>query len=894
MAKVHVIPHTHWDREWYFSEEDSSVLLSYNLDEILDTLENNNGFHSFLLDGQISILEDYLNIKPENKDRIKKLVASGKLLIGPWYTQTDEMVVSGESIVRNLLYGTILSKEFGCHMPIGYLPDSFGQSCQMPQIFKGFDIDSAVLCRGISDLDTDKTEFFWESSEASKVFVYNTRLGYSIGQNLNYDMAYVRDRIIKTVEDLSKMTDTGCVVLPNGGDQVPIQKDLDFIIKKINEIDKHNQYIISSYPDVIKDLKESGADFKIIKGEFTKPKYMRVHKSIYSSRYDLKKLNSEAESRLTMALEPVCVIASIFGFEYPKGLIDRAWKLMLKNQAHDSIGGCNSDNTNDDIKNRAKKAHEIIDGTLNIILKKIVRSIKYSKDGLKLILFNPLPYKRNVIYGCELVTANKDFAIFKGDKQIEYVIAEQTEMKGGIYTYMTPEGEMTGNLPNYYISKVYINANSIPAAGYCTYYIKDSKNSFEKMRPAKDNFIENKYYKVTINENGSIKIYDKKNHSQIDKCLIYEDSGNDGDEYNYSPPLDDLHTSSENSSCEFEVCKSKYIEKAVVKILLKAPSDLEEREKGILDQQIPITTQIELDAYSDVINFKVEMDNNIKDHRLRVLFNTGIKSQYSYADTQFGIIKRKIDLSDQLEDNAKKPWKEVPVNIEPMLSMAELNDGNRGTALLTRGIKEYQIIGDENEIIALTLLSTTGVLGRDNLVLRPGRASGINNTTVYTPDAELLGKVNFEFGLYMHEGNISNSRAQALAKELNSCMISYEDQNLCTLNNRLDRFELNHEDIEMPESFSFAELDKNLILSALKKAEDGKGYIIRIFNPKMETLNPSPLKFNDTVDLIETNLSERAIGSLKTGMSFDMGIFKPCEVKTFRINRNMDSVKKTL
>lgn len=886
MAKVHVIPHTHWDREWYFSEEDSSVLLYYDLDDILDILENNNNFNSFLLDGQVSIIEDYLNVKPENKERIKKLVESGRLLIGPWYTQTDEMVVSGESIVRNLLYGTELSNKAGGYMAMGYLPDSFGQSCQMPQIFRGFDFDSVVLWRGISDLDTGRTEFNWESPDGSRVFAYQMRLGYSIGQNLRCEIADINGRVIKTVDKLAKMTDTGCVMLPNGGDQVPVQKDLSVIINRLNEIDTHNEYVISNFPDAIRELKDSGANFKTITGEFTKPKTMRVHKSIYSSRYDLKKLNSDAENRLTMAVEPAFTVGSLFGFEYPGGLIERAWKLILKNQAHDSIGGCNSDSTNDDIKNRAKKANEIIDGTLNIIFKKMIRSIKSTKDGFKLMLFNSLPYKRDMVMKCELVTENKNFAIFKGDSEIEFTIEEQSEIKGGIYTYATPEGEKTGSLPSYFISKVYIKADSIPAAGYDVYYIQDSKNNSEILQPANDNFIENEYYRVCINKNGSVSIYDKKNNSLIDGCLVFEDNGNDGDEYNYSPPDNDLYISSVNSKCEMEVYKSKYVQKAVIRTVLKVPSDLDKRKSGVLDEQIPIVSQIVLDTCSQAINFNVEIDNNAKDHRLRVLFNTMIKSDHSYADTQFGIIKRGIDIFDQLKDNSKEPWKEVPVNIEPMLSMVELNDGNRGTALLTKGIKEYQIIGDENDTIALTLMSTTGVLGKDNLLLRPGRASGISNTTVYTPSAELLGRLQFEFALYMHEGGIENSRAQVLAKELNSPVISYEDQNLCTFRHRLDRFELNAENIEMPEAFSLFELDNNLILSGLKKAEDGRGYIIRVSNPGLEKINPVPLKFNIKVDLVETNLSERLVGSLKTGSIFDLGTFNPCQVKTFRVNPN--------
>lgn len=145
MKKVHIIPHMHWDREWYFSTEESRILLVNNMEEIFEMLENNPDYPAFLLDGQTAILEDYLAAKPENRNRITTLVQKGKLFIGPWYTQTDEMIVGAESIVRNLLYGLKDCAAFGQAMMIGYLPDSFGQSSQMPQLLNGFDMKHFIF-----------------------------------------------------------------------------------------------------------------------------------------------------------------------------------------------------------------------------------------------------------------------------------------------------------------------------------------------------------------------------------------------------------------------------------------------------------------------------------------------------------------------------------------------------------------------------------------------------------------------------------------------------------------------------------------------------------------------------------------------------------------------------
>lgn len=135
VSRVHITPHMHWDREWYFTTEESRILLVNNMEEILCRLEQDNEYKYYVLDGQTAILEDYFAVKPENKDRVKKLVEGGKLIIGPWYTQTDTTIVSAESIVRNLMYGMRDCLAFGEPMKIGYLPDSFGMSGQLPHIY---------------------------------------------------------------------------------------------------------------------------------------------------------------------------------------------------------------------------------------------------------------------------------------------------------------------------------------------------------------------------------------------------------------------------------------------------------------------------------------------------------------------------------------------------------------------------------------------------------------------------------------------------------------------------------------------------------------------------------------------------------------------------------------
>ena len=149
MTKVHVIPHTHWDREWYFTQQDSDVLATYNFTKVIETLESQADYSCYHLDGQSAIVEDYLKVLPHMRERMAQLVADKKLFIGPWYTQTDTYNVAGESIIRNLKYGMHIAEELGHSMKVGYLPDTFGHNAQMPTLFRGMGIDNIVFWRGI-------------------------------------------------------------------------------------------------------------------------------------------------------------------------------------------------------------------------------------------------------------------------------------------------------------------------------------------------------------------------------------------------------------------------------------------------------------------------------------------------------------------------------------------------------------------------------------------------------------------------------------------------------------------------------------------------------------------------------------------------------------------------
>lgn len=200
--------------------------------DVLNTLEKDSQF-KFMLDAQASLLDDYLKWKPEDEERIRKLVKEKRLIIGPWYTQTDQMVVSAESIVRNMYYGMKRCEEFGGYMNVGYVPDSFGQAGNMPQIYQAFGIKDTLFWRGVSDDQVKHTDYMWEGDDGSEVFVTQIPFGYYIGGNIPENQPESDEFWKKECfEKAGSRSATNSIYFPNGFDQAPIRKNLSHILEK--------------------------------------------------------------------------------------------------------------------------------------------------------------------------------------------------------------------------------------------------------------------------------------------------------------------------------------------------------------------------------------------------------------------------------------------------------------------------------------------------------------------------------------------------------------------------------------------------------------------------------------------------------------------------------------
>lgn len=878
--KVHVVPHSHWDREWYFTTSRSKVYLMKDLKDVLDTLESNPDFKYFMVDAQGSLLDDYIKWMPQDKDRITKLVKEKKLVIGPWYTQTDQLVISGESIVRNMYYGMKRCETFGGYMNVGYVPDSFGQSGNMPQIYKEFGIEDTLFWRGVSDDMVNHTDYNWRGDDGSVVFTTQIPFGYYIGGNIPEDPKQSEEFWQKECfEKAGGRSATKHIYFPNGFDQAPIRTNLPEIIKERNEKDPENEYAISCIEDYIKDVKSENPELEEVSGELVIAKHMRIHKSIFSSRSDLKVMNTQIQNYVTNVMEPLLTLSYNLGNDYPHEAVGEIWKLLFENAAHDSIGSCISDTANEDVYVRYKQARDIAVNLVELHSRLIATSVKNDAE-MTFTLINTLPQKRNDTVVVKTYIPGGNFAILdeKGNK-VDYTVIESRDLTD----YVLSQTIKLDPSRKFYVpsqvleATIAIKTSDVPAFGYVQYTLDTKGNSAKNLE--KKNTLENEFYAINVEEDGSLTITDKENNVTYKNQGVLVENGDDGDSFNYSPPRKDLEVFSNKSECSVEVSGSDIYDQAVIKFNMVVPKDLEERAEGKVSVNLPITMTVALRKDSKVIDFNVHVDNKGLSHRLCVLFDSQIVSSYNYADEQFGSIKRpnyyekemKLYMASAENKTEKKTgvqelanwandqstWQEPPISIEPTQSYVSLTDGKQGIAVIPQGVREYEVLDDH--MIRLTLFRTYGFMGKENLIYRPGRASG--ERIIETPAAQLLKEMDFAFGFTTYASDINEANVDTLAKTYNTNIEVYTYAEF--LNGRLI---FSQREIEGTKEsrYSLFETENKLVVSAIKKAEDNDGYIIRLFNGKNHENISDTIKFNfDVKEAYYTNLREEKTEDIK-------------------------------
>ncbi len=835
--KVYTYLHTHWDYEWYFSINESSIQFIYHLDDVINSLKS-GVINSYVLDGQMSILEDYLQIFPDQEQVIKELVVTDKLIIGPWYTQTDEMIIDGESITRNLYYGIKAAQDLGKYMAIGYLVDSFGQSANMPKIYNGFGIKHSIFWRGVSDEIVKQREFNWQSGDA-EVVVYNLKNGYFFGGEV-----WMQKRDIEAVEEIFlAKTKTDIILLPVGSDQRKVDYDYLKTIDFYNIHTKHELVYEDATPMMFMNkLEQMKSSLPTVNGEFLEAQDSKIHRSIYSSRYDHKYLNDKVERRLVNKLEPLMVYANFLGIDFKQELLKKIWKILLKSHAHDSACGCNTDKTNQIIKMRLQEADELSYATKDYLLRKLVESnSQVNENDIVIFPSNFHEYQKQIVI--EITTKNQGFELFNNNQQLDFSVLTQKRVYGGSIRRLASEHDES---LYYYVTKVMINCHFKPLTPQII-KLRATSKSLTVIDTEIGREIEDDFYHLRL-ENGQFQLFVKNEQLVIDNWLEVIDDGDDGDTYDYSQPIPNHVIHLDFSDAQVEVLKGQMFSKMLVTGKWKIPGDKVERTNSGKLVEIPYQLMISLHNEAQ-LDCKLNLENRALNHRMRIVFNSDIKSKDNFAATPFGEVRRP-NISSLINTWRQLNYKEEPTAIYPMINYCGLSCGEREVLLMSKGIKEYQPV--TNSKLALTLFRSVGYLGKPDLLRRPGIASGNQYKYIKTPDSQLQEAMCFKFSYYYGKKRSEKWRIKKVKAYANSPMY-YQKQELNKFTNTLKYFEINR----LNHDVSFKSLAKNLNLncayiSSIMPIVAGE-FIIRIINPTTYKVTET-MEFNCDIEYSYVNM----------------------------------------
>ena len=805
---AHILSHTHWDREWYLNSSYTNEWLIPFFDNLFSMLEKEENY-KFILDGQTAMIEDYFEELSKNgfsvskaRRTIRSHVERGALFIGPYYLQPDWQLVSEESLVRNLMTGHRLAQSFGGSMKSGWLMDNFGQISQTAQIHKLAGLESVYLWRGVAmKADRITSEFLWESPDGTRlpsIYLINS---YRNVMRLAEYKTIMKQRMDTEVKKLKPFARTSHLLMMNGYDQEMIPDDIQPFIRdgSLNGVDYRSiQNDPDSYAQAVFD--EAG-ELPVLKGALYSGRYISVFPGVMSSRMYLKLQNDATQKLLEKQTEPISLMSAVLGGDYGYSLIDQAWKLLMKNHPHDSICGVSIDDVHKDMEVRTRQTCQLASALLERQLAFLAAEADTStaQGGEALVVFNTMLRSRNAVVQ------------WRGESRL---------------------------------------VQDIPALGYKVSLAPDLPSIPLKVDgPTVDNGL----IIFALNNDGSFNLQFIETGREYRNLGILEESGDCGDEYDYSYPDRDERFTSQGGRVEFnlirntpwEVCYRVFF---TMNLPVSATKDSKGRSRKRAD--MPVTIYYTIEAGSPLVKCRVSLRNTVKDHRVRLLIPTGFREKTAYAASPFDITERPTSAEDYSEEKIPPHVRKMIVGAHELTpstyfhtrEFLDLNNGNEGLSLFNKGLPEYQIL--DGGVIALTLFRSVGWVSR-KINTRTGDAG----PEIYTPDAQCLREMNFEYALCPHTGNAFSGTA-ALAEEFNSDVIVVStDVHRGKLGARRSWLRLE-------------DSTGNVKITAVKQSEDGRGAVIRGVNLSLEETVASIISEFPLLRASRTDLLEREIAPL--------------------------------
>jgi len=881
MKKFVVISHTHWDREWYMTYECFRLRLVDLVDRLIEIIEGDEGY-IFHLDAQTVVLEDYLELRPYNAEKLRSFVRSGNLIIGPWYLQNDFYLTSGESTVRNLQIGTAIAEEYGSCSRVGHAPDQFGNVSQLPQILKSFGIDSFIFGRGYSRFETVDgvrrpaalpTEFIWEGADGTEALAIHLKHWYNNAQRMPDDIEL--SELILTLNDgnFEGLNISPYVLLMNGVDHLEPQPDLTDILKRLRQ--KGYDIEQKSFDVYIADVKKAveGKTLARYKGALNCGDDASVLKGCWSSRIYLKRQNVRAEDLIINKLEPLYSYLELNGFNglYPEYEMNYLWKKLLKNQTHDCICGCSVDGVHTHMEDRYNSIEDLGGMLLERGMKTLALHSEHpmaNDKNYSVTVFNPTERVQTAVVEASLnFTESVDcFALYGGDrKQIPYEIVESFTRQYDVFSPVNLPGVLDVN--TYTIRFV---AESVPAYSSAIYaaVIGEAGQVIDKKCPKT---LKNGKYSVCVNGKDELVIEDNINGTAYVNPILLEDCVDRGDAYIYRKSPDKPMII---RPAQFAFKGGQIRQTLEFAFEYSAPAEYDFDNLCPSDRQVAerVECSLSIDEGSDVISLNYKIINKRKDHRLRLLIETGLTDAAIATDSVYDYAVRKPYESCDITDS----------NTHCAATFSTVFAGNRALSIYVEGQHE---VANEAGKAAVTVLRCTGVINRS-----PDTFAMVGGSTWRVDGNQCLKEIEGRIGLVYGKVK-SPEQYYAGARIFRTGLLTHSDSfdgkkysggRFAVQSSRLEKL------YYLPDKYSgctashlpaFTVAGGKLSVACFKKGLNG-GYAVRLVNLSDQTVEDR-FAFNGKIYL--TDMSERQFELL--GENEVSLTLTPKQIVTLRIER---------
>lgn len=844
LTAIYVIPYVPWEREGFETFEVRRAELLNTLSRLHSQMETktDGAMQSFLLGGQTVILEDIGAVRPDLLTLLVIYNAGGRLGIGPWFVSVNEALVSGESLIRNLLMARTDAFRMGLKlMTVAFSPSSTGHVAQLPQVLRGFGIDAAVIGNGAPSGDVP---FRWEAPDGSSVLV----VGY---QNSGHQLG-----LTETVNEAAFRIGRQREVGSDGPfvwffDSASASGNLTEIMPVVQRQ--------AGIPAVQSDLRDYVLALRRGLSDTVRPSYQgelrmqtleedaHLWPGNLSARIYLKQENVRLQARLTGAVEPWLAVALTHGNmkhpENPRALLDHCWRMLLKNQERNALGGCSQDavHTGNEFHFRRidDASCEVIRSAQDALPGRVLRqSDSVDQDRTHVVVWNPhnWPVKQVVETGLTLSPG-------------KYPQTLHTDGKEQLFSWKTAIDASQGEGVLAFLADV-------PAVGYTCYVVELGNTPPDVSQiPV---VAKGKTVGTASGETLSIQDGVMSWHSgdEITEDLLqFHDGGDAGDTYNYCPPEEDTIVLADLID-DVKIESGPLYERLIIRHRMRvAPALTTDRKRSRGLKLIELTTTATLFDHVPGVYFSTSFTNYVKDHRLRVHINTGVRGDNVLADSAFGMIQRQAIIDGPATIAKDSVQREAISNTQPMHSIVAATDTHRSVGVMARGLPEYEVVHDDlqNVTFALTLVRSVGWLSRNDLTTRSGAVA----PQVPVPDAQCLRSFVFEYGLIPTE---PGDRA-ALLRAGREYTIPLQAYQYSTPPDRTRRSYLS---VVSDKAIGDTSDGAGAILTVLKPPVSGDGWIIRLYNPHDQPVEICLTPHQRPVDVYLLTLAEEVLARIST------------------------------